>query len=85
MTIPLDRDATISPPARAALEKRIAAMQRADKRAESFRKTYQPIVAALSETEFRGILMAVSEEAVVRQAIGEGKEKWHERLIEENQ
>ena len=86
-------NAAISPPARAALERRAAAMNKASRRLETYDRTYIPLVARLSETEFRSLYFAVIGEMTNRwpQLEGEAvddylariKPLWIEKLVEE--
>ncbi len=83
----------ISPPARAALERRSSAMGRATRRLEAYDRTYLPLVAKLSETEFRSLYFAVVGEMTKRwpqlegEAVGVYIERikplWIEKLIKE--
>ena len=78
-------DGPISPPAKAALDKRNAAVDRAARRLDAFQTKYTALVRALSDTEFRGLLVAVSKEAIVRSPDSDPNSKaWIEQLIAEN-
>jgi hypothetical protein len=85
----------MSPPARAAIERRSAALRRATLKLEVYDRTYRPLVAKLSETEFRSLYFAVIEEMTKRWPQDEGeavdayiariKPLWMEKVIQEGQ
>ena len=44
-------------------------MRRADQRANAFSETYARIIVKLTETEFRGLFVAVADEALRRDGV----------------
>jgi hypothetical protein len=69
-------------------------MQRAMRKLETYDRTYRPLVARLSETEFRSLYFAVVGEMTKRWPVNDGEEiqaylerikpRWIEKLIEES-
>jgi hypothetical protein len=82
----------ISPPARAALERRLVVLQKIERRMAVYEAKYQPLLAALSNTEFRVLMILTSQEAWKRWPLQEGesvqeyvrREQWIEDLVKEN-
>jgi len=73
----------ISPAARAALEKRASALKATSADLDACEAKYKRLVENLSDTEFYALLTIVIREGIVRDCVGEEKNKqFVERLIE---